>query len=72
MQKFESHLCYASLVWTHNTNSVKRLHLLQKKISEKCSFKAEIPTQVLHLKSPKFLSLLIGEPLKTKFLLANL
>ena len=28
---FESHLCYASLVWTQNTNSVKRLHLLQKK-----------------------------------------
>ena len=28
---FEPHLCYASLVWTQNTNSVKRLHLLQKK-----------------------------------------
>ena len=28
---FESHLCYASLVWAQNTNSVKRLHLLQKK-----------------------------------------
>ena len=27
----ESHLCYASLVWAQNTNSVKRLHLLQKK-----------------------------------------
>ena len=27
---FESHLCYASLVWAQNTNSVKRLHLLQK------------------------------------------
>ena len=24
---FESHLCYASLVWAQNTNSVKRLHL---------------------------------------------
>ena len=23
----ESHLCYASLVWTQNNNSVKRLHL---------------------------------------------
>ena len=28
---FESHLFYASLVWAQNTNSVKRLHLLQKK-----------------------------------------
>ena len=28
---FESHLCYASLVWAQNTNSIKRLHLLQKK-----------------------------------------
>ena len=28
---FESHLCYASLVWAQNNNSVKRLHLLQKK-----------------------------------------
>ena len=28
---FKSHLCYASLVWEQNTNSVKRLHLLQKK-----------------------------------------
>ena len=27
----ESHLCRASLVWAQNTNSVKRLHLLQKK-----------------------------------------
>ena len=28
---FESHLCYASLVWAQNTNSVKRLLLLKKK-----------------------------------------
>ena len=28
---FEPHLCYASLVWAQNTNSVKRLHLFQKK-----------------------------------------
>ena len=28
---FESHLCYASLVWAQSNNSVKRLHLLQKK-----------------------------------------
>ena len=28
---FEFHLCYASLVWAQNTNSVRRLHLLQKK-----------------------------------------
>ena len=27
----EPHLCYASLVWAQNTNSVKRLHLLEKK-----------------------------------------
>ena len=27
---FESHLCYASLVWTQKTNSAKRLQLLQK------------------------------------------
>ena len=27
---FESNLCYASLVWAQNTDSVKRLHLLQK------------------------------------------
>ena len=31
---FESHLCYASLVWAQNTNSVKRLHLLQKKVPQ--------------------------------------
>ena len=29
--KFEYHLCDASLVWAQNTNSVKRLYLLQKK-----------------------------------------
>ena len=28
---FESHLCYTSLVWAQNTNSIKRLQLLQKK-----------------------------------------
>ena len=28
---FESRLCYASLVWAQNTNSVKSLRLLQKK-----------------------------------------
>ena len=28
---FESHLCYASLVWAQSNISVKRLHLLQKK-----------------------------------------
>ena len=28
---FESHLCYASLVWAQHTNSVKRFHLFQKK-----------------------------------------
>ena len=34
---FESHLCYDSLVWARNTNSVKRFHLLHKK-----SFRIEI------------------------------
>ena len=28
---FESHLCYALLVWAQNTNSIERLNLLQKK-----------------------------------------
>ena len=28
---FESHLSYVSIVWSQNTNSVKRHHLLQKK-----------------------------------------
>ena len=28
---FNSHLCYTSLVWDQNANSIKRLHLLQKK-----------------------------------------
>ena len=28
---FEPHLSYPWLVWEHNTNSVQRLHLLQKK-----------------------------------------
>ena len=31
---FESYLCYASLVWTQNTNSVKRLYLLRNKIPQ--------------------------------------
>ena len=28
---FESHLCYFSLVWAQNTNSTKRVHMLQKR-----------------------------------------
>ena len=28
---FESKICYTSLVWAQNTNSVARIHLLQKK-----------------------------------------
>ena len=31
---FESHLCYASLVWVQNPSSVAKLHLLQIKSSE--------------------------------------
>ena len=68
---FVSNLCDASLVWAQNTNSVKRIRLLQKNPSE-CSFKAEIPIQVLYLKCPKFFSPLIRQPLKSAFLLANL
>ena len=66
---FESHVCYVSLVWAKNTNSVKRLQLSQKNPSE-CSFKVEIPIQVLYLKCKK--SPLIRQPLKSAFLLANL
>ena len=29
---FMSHLCYASRVWAQNTNSVKSLHVLRKKV----------------------------------------
>ena len=35
---FESHLCYASLVWAKNTNSVERVHLLQTKIPQNNAF----------------------------------
>ena len=31
---YESHLCYASHVWAQNTTSVKRVHLLHKKIPQ--------------------------------------
>ena len=31
-ETFESHFCFASLVWAQNTNSVKILHLLQEKV----------------------------------------
>ena len=31
---FEFHLCYASLFWAQNFNSVKRLHLLKKNSSK--------------------------------------
>ena len=37
---FESHLCYASLLWAQNTNSVKRIHLLQKKSLRKMFFQS--------------------------------
>ena len=40
-------------------------------LSELRSFKAAVPTQLLYLKSPKFLSLLIRQALKTAFSLAN-
>ena len=69
---FEPHLCYASLVWAQNANSVKRLYSLQKNPSDYCSFKVEFPIQVLYLKCSKFLSPSIRQVLKTAFLLANL
>ena len=59
---FESHLCYALLVWAQNTDSIERLNLLQKEPSEYCSFKIEIPIQVLYLKCPIFLSPVIRHP----------
>ena len=31
---FESHLCYASLVWAQNTNSVKKASLITEKIPQ--------------------------------------
>ena len=40
---FESHLCYASYVWVQNTNSVKRLHLLQKKSLKIMFFQSRNP-----------------------------
>ena len=43
-----------------------------RKNPSECSFKAEIPTQVLYLSSQKILSTLIRQSLKTAFLLANL
>ena len=43
-----------------------------RKNSSECSFKTEIPVQVLYLTCPKFLSRLIRQPLKTAFLLASL
>ena len=34
IKTLEFHLCYTSLIWVQNINSVKRLHLLQKILSE--------------------------------------
>ena len=42
------------------------------KSPSECSFKTEVPVQVLYLTCPKFLSCLIRQPLKTAFLLASL
>ena len=62
---YESHLCYASLVWVQNTYSVKRLHLLQK-----------TPLSIMFFRSRNSytgsFSPLIRQPLKTAFLLPNL
>ena len=69
---YESHLCYASHVWAQNTTSVKRVHLLHKKIPQNNVLLAEIPIQVLYLKCPKFSSPLIKQFLKTAYLSANI
>ena len=58
----ESHLCYASLVWAQNTDSIERLNLLQKKALRVMFFQIEIPIQVLYLKCPIFLSPVIRHP----------
>ena len=70
---FESHLCYASFFSAENTNSIKRLHLLQQKIPQDTALlRVDIPTQVFYLMAPKFLSPLTRLLLETVFLLANL
>ena len=69
---FESHLCYALLVWVQTLIRLKCFTYYRKNPSEFSSFKAEFPIQVLYLKCPKFLNPLIGHSLKTAFLSANL
>ena len=64
---FEYHLCYASLAWAQNTNSVKRLHLLQK-ISLRIMF---FQSRNSHTR-PLFKMSKILSPLKTAFSSANL
>ena len=46
-------------------------HLLMNK-SLRITFRIKIPIQILYLKNPKFLTLLIKQPWKTAFLLANI
>lgn len=62
---FESCFCYASLVCSQNTNSIKRLHLIQKK--SLISFKAAVPTKCLYLKCPQYLRPLYIIPRKLHF-----
>ena len=68
---FESHLYYASLVLAQNTNSVKRLHLMQKNPLRIMSFQSRNSHSGPLLKVSKILKPLIRQPLKTA-LLANL
>ena len=66
---FEPHSCYTSLVWAQNTNSVKRLHLSQKKSLRIMFFKSRNSRTGPSVKVSK--SPLIRQLLKTAFLLAN-
>ena len=47
----ETHLRYASLAWTQNTKSVKRLFITEKIPQDNVLLRVEIPTQVLYLKT---------------------
>ena len=62
---FEYHLCCASLIWAQNTNSVKKLHLIQKKPHRKMFFQGRDFHTGSLFKNSK-------DSWKTAFLLANL
>ena len=64
---FESHLCYASLFWAQNTNSVKIFHLLQKQSLQIMFFQSSHSQTGSSSKCSKFLSPLTKLLLKTAF-----